>query len=69
MTGAISFFKHWRAICKAEENCKDCPLKYTCSGATQPDEFDDKRILALIGEVEMNFERKKKFGECKDGEA
>ena len=62
MTGAIPFLKHWRAICKAEEGCKECPLKYSCGGDTQPDEMTDKKILALVGEVEMNYERKKKFG-------
>lgn len=62
MVGAVNFLQHWRAICKAEEICKDCPLRYSCLDDTQPDEMTDKKILALVGEVEMNFERKKKFG-------
>lgn len=62
MVGAVNFLQHWRAICKAEESCKDCPLRYSCLDDTQPDEMTDKKILALVGEVEMNFERKKKFG-------
>lgn len=70
MIGAIDFLNHWKAICKAESKCKGCPLEYSCGGETLPTDFSSRRILALIGDVEMNFERKKRFGGYpEDGEA
>jgi hypothetical protein len=70
MVGAVDFMNHWRAICKAEANCKGCPLEYSCVGEICPTDFSRKRILALIGEVEKNFEYRKKFGGYpEDGEA
>ncbi len=67
MVGAINFMKKWRAICAAEESCRDCPLRYNCNSDVHPDEFTDKQINSLIGEVEMVYERKKqRFGGYKE---
>ena len=69
MVGAIDFLNHWKEICEAEMNCKGCPLEHSCDCETLPSDFSSRKILALIGDVEMNFERKKKFGGYPDGEA
>lgn len=62
MVGAVDFMNHWKAICKAEMNCKECPLEYSCDCETLPADFSNKKILALIGDVEKNFEYRKKLG-------
>lgn len=69
MVGAVDFMNHWKAICDSEPDCKKCRIKTYCPGYWV-NEMNKERILALIGDVEMNFERKKKFGGYpEDGEA
>ena len=69
MVGAIDFMNHWKAICDNEADCKKCRIKTNCPGCWVSD-MSKEKILAFIGEVEMNFERKKKFGGYPaDGEA
>lgn len=69
MVDAVDFMNHWKAICDNEADCKKCRIKAYCPGYGIT-EMSKEKILALIGEVEMNFERKKKFGGYpEDGEA
>lgn len=69
MIGAIDFLNHWRAICRATTHCKSCRIGTYCPGGKIL-EMTDEEITAFVRNVEMNFERKKKFGGYpEDGEA
>lgn len=51
------FLKQWRVICKRQESCHNCKLRYSCTSyGRHPDDVDE---AALAGEVEAEYTRLK----------